>query len=144
MNFYRPPAQRVVVELTALVDVTFLLIIFLLLTTRFANEAQIRVNLPQAVGEEKQQSIQNIEVVVDGRGRYWVEGAAIRPPSLRSLMSQILDASDGDRTVLVRIRADEYARHRDVVKVMDAASRLGFARISIEVLDSGAAEIDEK
>lgn len=142
MNFYRPPAQRTVVELTALVDVTFLLIIFLLLTTRFANEAQIRVSLPQASGEQKQQSIDSLQVVVDGRGRYWVEGEAIRPPSLRRLMSKILAISDGDRSVLVRIRADEYARHRDVVKVMDAASRLGFSRVSIEV--SEGEEIDDE
>ena len=145
MRFFQPSRRRTVVELAALVDVTFLLIIFLLLTTRFANESQLRVSLPEAVGTLAEQAHDNLEIVIDARGRYWVAGAPVRPVSLRTLMLEINRVAQGDRELLVQIRADERAQHRDVVRAMDAASRLGFSRVSIDVrqtdepLSSGSA-----
>lgn len=133
MKLFQAGAKRTTVELTALVDVTFLLIIFLLLTTRFVNESQLRVSLPQAVGVEAEQVLERLEIVIDARGRYWVEGRPVRPPNLRNLMLDMKEVASGDRELLVQIRADERAEHRDVVRALDAASRLGFSRVSIDV-----------
>ena len=147
MRFFHIARQRrLPVELAALVDVTFLLIIFLLLTTRFVNESQMRVSLPEAAGVQPEQSVEQFEVLVDSRGRYWVGGRAVRPPTLANLMRQIRDVSGGDRELLVQIRADERALHRDVVLAMDAASRLGFSRVSIDVRepDEDQATSDEE
>ncbi|MGI9346060.1 MAG: ExbD/TolR family protein [Gammaproteobacteria bacterium] len=133
MKFSQPARRPVAIELAAIVDVTFLLLIFLLLTTRFANEAQLRISLPQAAGMEQPAGRQQLEVVIDARGRYWVEGLPVQPPSLKNLMRDIQSLSGGNRDLKIEIRADERAEYRDVIKAMDAASRLGFSRVNLDV-----------
>ena len=132
MLFRQNKKRRHAVELTAMIDVTFMLLIFLLVTTRFSDLTWLDVQLPQALGGAESQSDAPLNVLVDRHGRTWVQGAQVRGGAA-PLMRAILDASAGSRERPVRVQGDARVDYGRIVAVMDAVTRLGFRRVSLAV-----------
>jgi len=101
------------VNLTPLIDVVFLLLIFFMVSTTFTRETELKVQLPEAGGEAVEQPAEAVEVVVSADGRYFVNGRAVINRELATL------------------RRAMRAEHQAVVRAMDAAGRAGFERLSI-------------
>jgi biopolymer transport protein ExbD len=119
------------VNLTPLIDVVFLLLIFFMVSTTFTRETQLSIDLPEAQGSPKESATQQIEILVDEGGSYRVNGEALVDTRMRTLQAAIYKIAAGDTTLPMIISADAQAAHEDVVKAMDAAGQMGFVHLSI-------------
>ena len=121
MKFRRQQAAEVGVNLTPLIDVVFLLLIFFMVSTTFTRETQLTLDLPEANGEPREVVEQQVEVLVDEEGRYRVNGQPLVDNRVRTLQAAIYKVSAGDTTLPLVIAADAQAAHQAVVRAMDAA-----------------------
>ncbi|MEQ9396807.1 ExbD/TolR family protein [Haliea sp.] len=131
MKFRRQRPGEVSVNLTPLIDVVFLLLIFFMVSTTFTRETQLSLDLPEASGEARDAPEQQVEVLVDEQGRYRVNGQPLVDNRVRTIQSAIYKVSAGDTTLPLVIAADAQASHQDVVRAMDAAGQMGFVHLSI-------------
>ena len=139
MKFRRQRREDVGVNLTPLIDVVFLLLIFFMVSTTFTRETQLSIDLPEAEGKPKETSEQEIEILVDEAGNYRVNGEPLIDKRMRTLQAAIYKISAGDTTLPMTISADAQAVHQDVVQAMDAAGQMGFVHLSITTLQSASA-----
>ncbi len=133
------PRTQPEVNLTSLIDVVFLLLIFFMVSTSFVKQSQIAIRLPEAdsaaVADEQPKSI---DVLITDSGTYLVNGRELinnRPETIRNALRKV---SGGDNTLPLTISADANARHQHVVTAMDVAGRLGFVQISIATVNDPA------
>ncbi|MDH3993932.1 MAG: biopolymer transporter ExbD [Gammaproteobacteria bacterium] len=131
MKFRRQRRDEVSINLTPLIDVVFLLLIFFMVSTTFTRETQLSIDLPEAEGDVKQSSDQEIEILIDEAGGYRVNGQGLVDARMRTLQAAIYKISAGDTTLPMIITADAQAAHEDVVRAMDAAGQMGFVHLSI-------------
>ncbi|CAA0119834.1 Biopolymer transport protein ExbD [Halioglobus japonicus] len=131
MKFRRQRREETGVNLTPLIDVVFLLLIFFMVSTSFTRETQLSIDLPEAEGKPMETAEQQIEILVDEEGNYRVNGDALVDSRMRTLQAAIYKISAGDTTMPMMISADAQAAHQDVVKAMDAAGQMGFVHLSI-------------
>jgi len=120
------------VELTPLIDVVFLLLIFFMVSTTFIRETQLKINLPESSGELQELEKGTIEIVVDRTGDYAVNDRLLVNSEKATLVRALREVMDPDRPApLVVITADAMAAHQAVVRAMDAAGTVGLMRVSI-------------
>lgn len=121
------------VDLTALIDVVFLLLIFFMVSTTFIRETQLRIDLPEATGAPLEREADVIEITVDSRGDYAVNDRLLLNNDLATLLralEEVAGARDSGDTRVI-ITADANATHQAVVRAMDAAGKTGLSRVSI-------------
>ena len=124
------------VNLTSLIDVVLLLLIFFMVSTSFVKESQISITLPEADSQAQvNETPEQLEIMITEQGTYLVNGRELvnnRPETIRNALQRV---STGDTSLPLTISADANARHQPVVTAMDVAGRLGFTRISIATLN---------
>ncbi len=131
MNFKRQDREELTLNLTPLIDIVFLLLIFFMVTTTFTKENHLAINLPEADGEVADTPKTMIEVVIDKDGQYSVNGNALLNNRLVTLKQAIEKISVTNRNIPFVITADASTPHQSVVRAMDAAGQLGFSSLSI-------------
>ncbi|MEM9621802.1 MAG: biopolymer transporter ExbD [Pseudomonadota bacterium] len=120
------------VELTPLIDVVFLLLIFFMVSTTFVRETELKINLPEADGELQEIEEQAIEITVDRVGDYAVNDRVLVNSEKSTLVRALQESlPDGQAAPRVIITADALAAHQAVVRAMDAAGTVGLTRVSI-------------
>lgn len=131
MKFQRTLKAEVGIDLTPLIDVVFLLLIFFMVTTTFTRESNLLVNLPEANGQQLLEQPFRIDILVARNGAYSINGQPLADGRVESLMARIGELASGDNTVPITITADAETTHQAVVRAMDAVAQLGFTRLSI-------------
>lgn len=131
MNFKRQNKEELSLNLTPLIDIVFLLLIFFMVSTTFTKESHLSINLPEADGEVSDAPKKMVEVVIDKDGNYSINGQNLITSKLITLKQAIEKISQGDRSLPFIITADAATPHESVVRAMDAAGQLGFSRLSI-------------
>lgn len=135
MRRSRASRREATVELTPLIDVVFLLLIFFMVSTSFVQNQALTVDLPQANGDAQPNEDLIINVVVQQNGRYEIEGSIVVDTSLQGLaktLQAVVEKNAARRTSLpVVISADATATHQSVVRVMDACAQVGLTQISL-------------
>ncbi len=134
MKFHRQKKEKLEVNLTPLIDVVFLLLIFFMVTTTFTDKTELTIDLPEAVGQLQMEVKDAIEVVVTQNGEYSVNGQRLMNDNFATIKSAISQASENDTKRPFVITADAQSPHHAVVKVMDAAGQLGLVNISITTI----------
>jgi biopolymer transport protein ExbD len=137
MNF-RPRRQKEVdVNLTPLIDVVFLLLIFFMVTTSFDKDAEIKIDLPTADNTTSSQATDKLELVIDSQGRYYINGREVlntQAETLFQAMKHVLTQQDEVPSLV--ISADANTNYQAVVTAMDIAGRLGLKNFSIATTQS--------
>ncbi len=132
MKFRRRPRNEVSIELTPLIDVVFLRLIFFRVSTTVFRETQLELELPEASGDLQQPEEQSIVIIIAEDGTYAVNDQALVNSQLATLMRALREQiGEGDASRQLIITADANATHQAVVRAMDAAGRLGLTRLSI-------------
>jgi biopolymer transport protein ExbD len=131
VNFPRRTLEDPAINLTPLIDVVFLLLIFFMVTTTFTRDTRLTVNLPEAEANSSESLPDQIEVTVSEAGRFSVNGEVLSNSQPGTLGDAILQAAQRDRSRPVLLVADAEATHQSVVTAMDAIGRAGFSRLSI-------------
>jgi len=117
-------------NLTPLIDIVFLLLVFFMVTTSFSRETRLLVSLPEASGSAEN-ATESIEVLVDKEGGYAINGRRLVNAEVDSLVRGLELESGGDISLLVVLVADAEVQHQSVVTAMEAIGRAGFASLSI-------------
>lgn len=132
MQFRRQPRENDSVNLTPLIDVVFLLLIFFMVSTTFTKETHLSIDLPEAEGEPSEDAARApIDIVITAEGAYSVNGRSLVNSKIATLKSALEKVSEGDSQLPLTITADAQAPHESVVRAMDAAGQLGFVHLSI-------------
>lgn len=131
MQFRRQNRDEVSVNLTPLIDVVFLLLIFFMVSTTFTRETRLDITLPEADGSPAAQPEEQVKVVVGANGRYSVNGQVLTKNDADTLRSVLLREAEKGTDLPFTITADAQASHQAVVRVMDVAGRIGFTNINI-------------
>jgi len=131
MKFKREPREELELNLTPLIDVVFLLLIFFMVSTTFQKESEISLQLPRATDSDVSSPQDRIEIVISAAGRYFINEQELVKSDVASLQNALFKVSGGKRDIPLTIRADAQAPHQSVVTAMDAAGQLGMLRMSI-------------
>lgn len=131
MRFKRTQREELDLNLTPLIDVVFLLLIFFMVSTTFQKESEISLQLPRASTEPTDVPGPKLEIVIDAAGSFYVNDQELVKSDVESLQSALYELAGGDRDRPLTIRADAQTPHQAVVTAMDAAARLGMLRLSI-------------
>ncbi len=131
MKFRRRPQRDNSINLTPLIDVVFLLLIFFMVTTTFTRETRMLISLPEAEAESLPNEQVTVELVVSKEGSYTVNGQSLINRDIKTIMAALKDASAGDNEMPLVITADAQSTHQAVITAMDAAGRLGFKTLNI-------------
>jgi len=127
------------VNLTSLIDVVLLLLVFFMVSTSFVKQSQISIRLPAAESTPIVDQVpEQIDIMITEQGVYLVNGQELannRPETIRNALQKV---SNGNHTLPLTISADANARHQFVVTAMDVAGRLGFVKISIATVNEPA------
>ncbi|MEJ2346951.1 MAG: biopolymer transporter ExbD [Gammaproteobacteria bacterium] len=119
------------VNLTPLIDVVFLLLIFFMVSTTFKHEADLKVQLPEASAKPEAVQQNRLEVVIDAKGQFFVNDKRLVNRRVNTLKRALQEAAGGRKNLPLVIRADGRTPHQAVVTAMDAAAQLGIVHLSI-------------
>ena len=123
--------EELSVNLTPLIDVVFLLLIFFMVSTSFTRESEIVVDLPEASNKKPSALVEPIEVMIDAEGLFYVNQRQLVNTQLNTVKHAISKVTEGDSERPLIITADAQTPHQAVVTAMDAARQLGITHLSI-------------
>jgi biopolymer transport protein ExbD len=118
------------INLIPLIDVLLVVLIFLMVTTTYARFAELQINLPEAQGDTAKETPAQINVDVDAAGSYRVNNSGVAEAAVDALSAALVGAAGSQKDPVVVISADARATHQSVIRVMDAARRAGFTRVT--------------
>ncbi|MEQ1662412.1 MAG: biopolymer transporter ExbD [Thiobacillus sp.] len=131
MNFRRGRREDYPeINLIPFIDILLVIVIFLAVTTTYARFAELKINLPTSSAEQTPNPPKQIEVAVAENGRYQIDNAGVKDTSIDGLAAALKQAASAANEPVVVINADAQASHQSVVNVMEAARRVGLARIT--------------
>ena len=121
------------VNLTPMLDVVFIMLIFFIVTASFVKESGIDVNRPNAVTAERKEK-GNILVAISEDNQIWIDRRQVDPRALRANIERMHSENPNGAVI---IQADEESKNGLLVLVMDAARLAGVKNVSIaaEVVD---------
>ena len=131
MNIRPRRRPAVVLDLTPLIDVVFLLLIFFMVSTTFDRETQLKIDLPEASAVETEEAIkQQIAITVDSEGRFFVDQRELITHDLPTLARAIEKAATGRKDLTLVISSDRNAPFQAAITIMDAAAQINMTRLS--------------
>ena len=137
MNLRPHRKQPTEVNLTPLIDVVFLLLIFFMVSTTFERESQIKVQLPEAAAQEEvEQEMEILDITIDIEGRFYVNQKEVVNTDVDTLKRAIAKEIGDKQDLPVVITADANASYQAVIRAMDASSQLGLNQISFPISES--------
>lgn len=129
-------AESVEINLTPLIDVVFLLLIFFMVSTTFDRHAKLKVQLPDAQAKAQQQAMDPVVLSIDAKGKYYINDRQVVNTQLETLKAALQKTVEGNTNATILLRADGRTPHQAVVRAMDAASQLGLTKLSIATVES--------
>ena len=131
MNLQPGDEDEPEVNLTPLIDVVFLLLIFFMVSTTFEQQSRIQIELPEATPTPAEAEDESLEIVIDAQGRYFIGELQVVNSELKTLKSAISKAVEGRESLTVIIRSDASTPYQAVITALDASSQLGLTQISL-------------
>lgn len=131
MKFRRQKIEDVQINLTPLIDVVFLLLIFFMVSTTFNQSTELTIDLPTATSNapSSDRSL-NVELVITADGQYVINGQTLINERVATLVRGLKEVTQGDYTRPLIITADAKAPYEMVLRVYDAASSLGITKLA--------------
>jgi len=128
--------DEMALNLTSLIDVVFLLLIFFMVATTFLDpEREIGIELPEALSAEVRGEVPDEIVINVGReGQLSVGGRSL---DRAGLDAELLRVARTAPETPVTIRGDRLVHHEDIVGVMDACGSAGLSNLAVGTLESG-------
>ncbi len=118
------------INLTPLIDVVFLLLIFFMVSTTFDTTSQLKINLPEARQEQAAAPPEKIDLLIDEKGNFFINSRELlnnRSGTLKAALEQIMAGN----TLPVVIQSDADSPVQSLVTAMDVVGQLGLPQVSI-------------
>jgi biopolymer transport protein ExbD len=119
--------RGLILNVTSLIDVMFLLLIFFMVTSTFRNQPAISLVLPRSATATEAADTPAI-LYLTAEGEVYLNDALVPEAELSAVLEQLQADTGQDRMVL---RADQKAEHGDVVRLIDMIKESGFTRVSL-------------
>lgn len=118
-------------NITPLIDVVFLLLIFFMVSTTFDKQTKLKVDLPEASADiVPDEAVDRIEITIDIRGHFYVNDEELIRHDLDTLKRTLLKIADGRTDLPIVISGERSSPYQAAITVMDAASQLGMQSMS--------------
>ncbi|MEY3218834.1 MAG: hypothetical protein RIT27_191 [Pseudomonadota bacterium] len=120
-----------VINVTSLLDVTFILLIFFMITTTFAkpNKQLPLITLPEATNVEDQKKQADIEVNIDAQGNYYINGNKLIDNEISTLSRALEREKQTKENPYVLVKGDDKVSYQSVVNIFDAITQLNMGVI---------------
>jgi biopolymer transport protein ExbD len=128
---YQKPDEETEIDITPMLDIVFIMLIFFIVTASFVKETGIDVNRPDAVTAEKKERA-NILVAITGDGQIWIDKRQVDPRALRANIER-LHAENPQGSVVIQV--DKESKTDTLIQVMDASRQAGVFNVSIAAQD---------
>lgn len=130
MNLRPQRRQSVHIDITPLIDVVFLMLIFFMVSTTFDHQAQLKVELPQASAQaDQKQPPRQIELKIDAAGHYYLNNRELVQSNAATLARALRKVSAGKPDMPIVVYGDEHAPYQAMITVMDVAGQIGMSRL---------------
>ena len=129
MNFRRLDRREVAINLTPLIDVVFLLLIFFMVSSRFSEFSQLTVNFPEAESGAGSDDMPLL-LIVDANGQMRLNGERV-PSDAAGLKQEIRRQINGNSDISMTLSADAMTPHQYVVTALDVAAQLNLKQLTI-------------
>jgi biopolymer transport protein ExbD len=122
-----PAQEDTELDMTPMLDIVFIMLIFFIVTTSFVKESGVTVNTPTAATAANQQNA-NIFIAITASGEVWIDRRPVDPRSVRAIVAR-LHADNPEGSVI--IQSDSEAATGTLVDVMDQVRLAGVEGIAI-------------
>jgi biopolymer transport protein ExbD len=129
---HQRPQDEAELDITPMLDIVFIMLIFFIVTTSFVKESGIAINTPQASSATDQENV-NIFIGITADGEIWIDQRPVDPRSVRAIVAR-LHAEKPQGSVI--IQSDEASTTRVLVDVMDQVRLAGVDKIAIAAIGS--------
>jgi biopolymer transport protein ExbD/biopolymer transport protein TolR len=140
MGFKRHIPESPRVDLTPMIDVVFLLLIFFMISTTFIEKPGLKIDLPESTAQQLEQQDQELQVYLTAEGDIFLDREPVSLAELAERMAA-LEALTAKMTFM--LMADKDALHGKVIQLMDLAKTAGFEKLAIAT-DKPLTEKDDK
>jgi len=123
-------------NLTPLIDVVFLLLIFFMVSTTFEKQAKLKIELPEASSQPSVSEQQDLVISISQKGVFFVNNNELINAQTQSLKNALQQIVKDSRDMPVIIRADANAAHKHVIMAMDVLGNMGFGKVSMATTQS--------
>jgi biopolymer transport protein ExbD len=119
------------VNLTPMIDVVFLLLLFFMVSTSFIRESSLKVDLPEATGQAMVEQETPIDIVINAEGDFSINDISLFDNSREALAKALKDIAGDNKDPHVIISADAETDYQNIVTAMDTAQQLGYTRLTL-------------
>jgi len=128
VNLRKKSRPEYLVDITPLIDVVFLMLIFFMVSTTFNVSSSLKLDLPSSKAKAEQKKVEQVTVSINADGSFYVQDEAVEDSDLRK---RILNVTKGNPNMRVVLRADAETHHKRVVYVLDTLRGLGMSKVGI-------------
>ncbi|TWI65218.1 biopolymer transport protein ExbD [Pseudoduganella lurida] len=125
------------INLIPFIDVLLVILIFLMVSTTYSKFTELQITLPTADAQKAVEQPNQIDVTVDAKGNYTVNGQPVSFRDVAGLAASLKAAAKPGSDPVVIVNADQFAMHQMVVNVMEAARLAGFERLTFAAQTGG-------
>lgn len=130
------------INLIPFIDVLLVVLIFLMVSTTFSKFTELQITLPTADAEKAIDKPFEINVTVDAKGNYTVNGQPVSFHSVQGLADDLKNAARGGadqpaQSPVVIVNADQFAMHQMVINVLEAARIAGYDKLTFAAQTGG-------
>lgn len=118
-------------NLTPLIDVVFLLLIFFMVSTTFEKQAKLKIELPEASANPTTSEKQDLVISISQKGVFYINNNELINAKSLYLQNALQKLVKDDRDMPVIIRADANVAHKHVIMAMDVLGTMGFQKVSM-------------
>ena len=119
------------VNLTPMIDVVFLLLLFFMVSTSFIRESSLKVDLPEATGEAMAEQIEPIDIIISSAGNFTINQIELLDNSREAISEALKTAVGEQQDPHIIISADADTDYQNIVTAMDTAQALGYSRLTL-------------
>jgi biopolymer transport protein ExbD len=124
------PVEEADINLTPLIDVVFLLLIFFMVSTTFDTTSQLKISLPEASQNRASQAVKPLNLMIDAKGRFFINSRQLSSQKADALLFALQSAMKGTSPPVI-IQSDAGSPVQSLVTAMDVVARLGLDKVSI-------------
>jgi biopolymer transport protein ExbD len=124
------PVEPIDINLTPLIDVVFLLLIFFMVSTTFDTTSQLKITLPEASQQKIAQQSEKLNLLIDSKGNFLLNSRELtnnKSATLRAALERATTSTD----IPIVIQSDAASPVQSLVTAMDVVAQLGFSHVSI-------------
>jgi biopolymer transport protein ExbD len=118
------------INLTPLIDVVFLLLIFFMVSTTFDTTSQLKINLPEASEQQTSMPPQKLNLLIDAKGNFFINARELTNRKSATLKAALERTMAGSQLPIV-IQSDADSPVQSLVTAMDVVGQLGLTQVSI-------------